>query len=96
MTRRWPHWYTVVLLCGAAVFISYIDRTNMSVAAIAMKEQFGWTETTKGVVLSSFFVGYLLLQVVSGTLANRYGGKIVLGIAVVWWSAVRACSTKMA
>jgi ACS family sodium-dependent inorganic phosphate cotransporter len=37
-------------------------------------------------VLSSFFVGYLMLQVVSGTLANRYGGKVVLGIAVLWWS----------
>ena len=85
-TRRWPHWYTVVLLCGAAVFISYIDRTNISVAAIAMKEQFGWTETTKGFVLSSFFVGYLILQVASGMLANRHGGRIVLGVAVVSWS----------
>ena len=82
----WKSWHTVVLLCCAAVFISYIDRTNISVAAIPMKDQFGWTETTKGFVLSSFFVGYLLLQVVSGTLANRYGGKIVLGVAVLWWS----------
>lgn len=86
MRRRWPPWYTVVFLCGAAVFISYIDRTNISVASISMKEQFGWTETTKGFVLSSFFVGYILLQVVSGTVANRYGGKIVLGVAVFWWS----------
>ena len=84
---RWPPWYTVVLLCTAAVFISYIDRTNISVAAIQMKEQFGWTETTKGYVLSSFFVGYLALMAVSGALANRFGGKIVLGIAVLWWSA---------
>jgi len=83
---RWPAHFTVVALCFAAVFISYIDRTNISVASIAMKDQFGWDETTKGYVLSSFFVGYLVLQVVSGTLANRYGGKIVLGIAVVWWS----------
>jgi len=82
----WQAWHTVVFLCCAAVFISYIDRTNISVASIAMKEQFGWTETTKGFVLSSFFVGYLLLQVVSGTLANRYGGKVVLGVAVLWWS----------
>ena len=82
----WQAWHTVVLLCCAAVFISYIDRTNISVASIAMKEQFGWTETTKGFVLSSFFVGYLLLQVVSGTLANRFGGKVVLGVAVLWWS----------
>ena len=85
-TSRWRTWYTVVLLCSAAVFIAYIDRTNISVASIAMKEQFGWTETTKGYVLSSFFVGYLLLQVASGALANKYGGKIVLGVAVVWWS----------
>src|SRR6185436_14350367 len=82
----WQAWHTVALLCCAAVFISYIDRTNISVASIAMKEQFGWTETTKGFVLSSFFVGYLLLQVVSGTFANRFGGKVVLGVAVLWWS----------
>ena len=87
---RWPHWYTVVLLCGAAVFISYIDRTNISVAAIAMQEQFNWTETTKGYVLSSFFVGYILLMVVSGALANRFGGWIVLGAAVLWWSLFTA------
>lgn len=85
-TRRWPAHYTVVLLCFAAVFISYIDRTNISVASIAMQEEFSWSETTKGLVLSSFFAGYLLLQVASGTLANRYGGKLVLGVAVVWWS----------
>jgi ACS family sodium-dependent inorganic phosphate cotransporter len=83
----WPPYYTVVLLLFAAVFISYIDRTNISVAAIAMKDELGWTETDKGVVLSSFFVGYLLLMAASGALANRYGGWLVLGIAVVWWSA---------
>lgn len=84
--RRWPAWYSVVLLCGAAVLISYIDRTNISVAAIPMQAQFGWSETTKGWVLSSFFVGYLAFMAVSGALANRYGGKIVLGAAVLWWS----------
>ena len=82
----WKAWHTVVCPLLRRGFISYIDRTNISVASIAMKEQFGWTETTKGFVLSSFFVGYLLLQVVSGTLANKYGGKIVLGVAVLWWS----------
>lgn len=83
---RWPASYTVVLLCFAAVFISYIDRTNISVASIAMQSEFHWGETTKGLVLSSFFVGYILLQVVSGGLASRYGGRVLLGVAVVWWS----------
>lgn len=80
----------VVLLCFAAVLISYLDRTNISVAAIAMQEDLGWDEATKGIVLSSFFVGYVLLQVVAGTLANRFGGRIVLGAAVLWWSAFTA------
>ena len=56
----WPKRYTVVGLCFFAAFICYIDRVNISVAAIAMKDQFGWTETDKGIVLSSFFVGYML------------------------------------
>jgi ACS family sodium-dependent inorganic phosphate cotransporter len=87
---RWPGYYTVVLLLSAAVFISYIDRTNISVAAIAMQGQFDWNETQKGLVLSSFFIGYLPLMIVSGTLANRYGGRIVLGLAVIWWSLFTA------
>lgn len=84
--HRGQSWHAVVLLCCAAVFIWYIDRTDISVAAIPMKEQCKWTETTKGFVLSSFFIGYILLQVVSGSLANKYGGKIVLGVAVLLWS----------
>ncbi|HET7798211.1 MAG TPA: MFS transporter, partial [Nevskia sp.] len=87
---RWPAHYTVVLLLCAATFISYIDRTNISVAAIAIQAQLGWDETQKGLVLSSFFVGYLLMMVAAGALAHRYGGKIVLGIAVVWWSLFTA------
>ncbi len=51
-----------------------------------MTEEFGWSETIKGLVLSSFFIGYLAMQVAGGWLAHRIGGKIVLGFAVVWWS----------
>jgi ACS family sodium-dependent inorganic phosphate cotransporter len=86
----WPTHYTVMMLLLAAVFISYVDRTNISVGAIAMQAQLGWTETQKGLVLSSFFIGYMLLMLVSSALANRFGGKVVLGLAVVWWSSFTA------
>ena len=87
---RWPAYYIIMLLLLVAVFISYVDRTNISVGAIAMQALLGWTETQKGMVLSSFFIGYLLLMLVSSALANRFGGKIVLGVAVVWWSLFTA------
>ena len=83
-TGRWPAYYLVMLLLLVAVFLSYVDRTNISVGAIAMQAQLHWTETQKGMVLSSFFIGYLLLMLASSALANRFGGKVVLGVAVVW------------
>ena len=79
-----------MLLLVLAVFISYIDRTNISVGSIAMQTQLGWSQTQKGLVLSSFFVGYMLLMLWSGALANRFGGRIVLGVAVAWWSLFTA------
>ena len=78
--------HNIVLLCFFAAFICYIDRVNISVAIIPMQEAFGWSDTTKGLVLSSFFIGYMILQAPSGWLANRIGGKLVLGFAVLSWS----------
>ncbi len=82
----WPRRYTLVLLSFLAVFVCYIDRVNISVAIIPMSQQMGWTPEAEGRVLSSFFVGYLLLQVVGGRLADRFGGKMVLGAGVLSWS----------
>jgi ACS family sodium-dependent inorganic phosphate cotransporter len=86
LLQYWPRRYTVVALCFLAAFLCYIDRVNISVAAIAMQERFGWSTATKGLVLSSFFAGYLVFQIAGGWLANRWGGRRVLGFAVLWWS----------
>jgi MFS transporter, ACS family, solute carrier family 17 (sodium-dependent inorganic phosphate cotransporter), other len=82
--------YGLIALLAAAVFISYIDRTNISVGALAMQSRFGWSETQKGAVLAAFYAGYLPLMIASGAIANRYGGRVVLGAAVIWWSAFTA------
>ncbi len=82
MQRR----HVVVLLAFASVFICYIDRVNISVAIIPMAAELAWDRQTQALVLSSFFVGYLLLQVVGGRLADRFGGKLVLGAGVLVWS----------
>ena len=82
----WRRRYTLVILCFLATFICYIDRTNISVAIIPMAQQFGWDPERQGTVLSAFFVGYMLTQILGGRLADRYGGKIVLACGVVLWS----------
>jgi ACS family sodium-dependent inorganic phosphate cotransporter len=82
----WPTRYNIVLLAAVAVFICYMDRVIISIAIIPMAADYGWSPEQQGRVLSSFFVGYLLTQVAGGWLAERYGGKIVLGSGVVFWS----------
>ena len=56
-TRR-----TAVVLCATAGFLAYIDRVNISVAIVEMGEDLGWTLQERGVVLASFFYGYILSQ----------------------------------
>ena len=82
----WQTRYSVILMCFAATFVCYIDRVNISVAIIPMAEEFNWDLTTQGLILSSFYVGYLLMQIGGGHLADKLGGKIVLGLGVLIWS----------
>jgi MFS transporter, ACS family, solute carrier family 17 (sodium-dependent inorganic phosphate cotransporter), other len=83
---RWPQRHVVVALTFLACAIAYTDRVNIAVAAVAMREHFGWSQTEKGLVLSAFFVGYLFFMFVAGVVARRFGGKAVLGWSVLAWS----------
>ena len=82
----WKTRYTVILMCFAATFVCYIDRVNISVAIIPMAEDLGWDVATQGAILSSFYIGYLLMQIGGGRLADRFGGKLILGLGVLIWS----------
>ena len=55
-----------------------------------MSEEFDWSDSTKGMIQSSFFWGYLMTQVLGGILADRYGAKKVLNFGVAWWSVATA------
>jgi MFS transporter, ACS family, solute carrier family 17 (sodium-dependent inorganic phosphate cotransporter), other len=77
----------VVAFTVAAMVLAFTDRVNLAVAAVAMRAQLDWSQSVKGLVLAAFFVGYFLFQIASGALAQRFGGKRVLGIAVLSWSA---------
>ncbi|KJE90503.1 hypothetical protein CAOG_01813 [Capsaspora owczarzaki ATCC 30864] len=63
----------------------YASRSIMSLAMVPMHDELGWDKSVSGVVLSSFFAGYTLTQAVGGTLADRYGGVRVLGLAALFW-----------
>ena len=69
-----------------AVYICMIDRIAISIAIIPMAEDNGWSPTVQGAVMSAFFLGYVTLQIPAGYLSDRFGGKWVLGLGVLFWS----------
>ncbi|MBU94905.1 MAG: MFS transporter [Balneola sp.] len=78
--------FKVIALTVAAVFICYIDRVVISLAIIPMSEEAGWSETQKGIILGSFYIGYMITQIYGGVLSDRIGAKIVLGTGLIVWS----------
>ena len=83
---NFPYRFKVVFLSFLAVFICYIDRVNISVAIIPMQDQFGWSELQVGIILGSFYFGYMITMILGGYLADKYGGKKVLGYGLLIWS----------
>uniref|UniRef100_A0ACD5Y1U1 Uncharacterized protein n=1 Tax=Avena sativa TaxID=4498 RepID=A0ACD5Y1U1_AVESA len=84
--QQLPKRWTIVVLCFFSFLLCNMDRVNMSIAILPMSAEFGWSPATVGLIQSSFFWGYLLTQILGGIWADRFGGKVVLGFGVVWWS----------
>ncbi|RIB29296.1 major facilitator superfamily domain-containing protein [Gigaspora rosea] len=81
-----PKRIITIILCIFAVIISYADRSNMSIAIVYMAKEFNWNHITQGFVLSSFYIGCFTTQVIGGMLADKFGGRRVLGIGSATWA----------
>lgn len=47
-----------------------------------------WNQKNKMVIENSFYLGYILTQLIGGLLAEKYGGKFVLGLCMLLTSTV--------
>ena len=63
----------IVALMVLLSVMSYFDRTIMSIAGPGMIHDFGLSETQMGSVYSAFLLGYALMMIPGGRLADRWG-----------------------
>src|ERR1700756_6006692 len=80
----------VLFLLALSVFINYWDRSNLSIAAPLLKNEFQLSATQLGVLLSSFFWTYSFFLPVSGWLVDRLDVKWVMAGGFFLWSAATA------
>jgi ACS family D-galactonate transporter-like MFS transporter len=85
-SRRWM----VVSLLVSGVVVNYIDRGNLSVAAVDVMQELGVNSGGMGVLLSSFFWTYAIFQIPCGYLLDRFGLRNTYAIAFLLWSLASA------
>src|ERR1700682_4414725 len=82
----------VLFLLALSVFINYLDRGNLSIAAPLLKNEFQLSATQLGILLSSFFWTYSFFLPVSGWLVDRLDVKWVIVSGFSLWSAATAAT----
>ena len=65
--------------------IAYLDRVNISIAGKSIAKEYGLTDIQLGYVFSAFVLGYALFQAPCGRLADRFGPRWTLALAIAWW-----------
>ncbi|HSB76641.1 MAG TPA: MFS transporter [Terriglobales bacterium] len=82
----------VLVLLAVAVFINYIDRGNLSLAAPLLKDELGLSGSQLGILLSAFFWTYACLQPISGWLVDRVNVNWVMAGGFCLWSCATAAT----
>jgi ACS family D-galactonate transporter-like MFS transporter len=80
--RRW----SIVSLLFVASLINYLDRAAISFALPLISRDFRLTSQTKGLLLSSFFWSYALMQIPIGWCADRFNLRWLYAGAFTIWS----------
>ncbi|MEM9885740.1 MAG: MFS transporter [Bacteroidota bacterium] len=82
------HWIAAGMFLLALLL--YIDRVCISVAKDPIAGDLSLSDKSMGWILSAFALGYALVQVPSGMMADRYGPRKVLAGIVTFWSGLTA------
>jgi len=78
----------VVLPLFVISTIAYIDRVNISYAALTMNAALGFDPRVFGIGAGIFFAGYFLFEIPGALVAERYGPRLWLARIMISWGLV--------
>ncbi len=84
LSQNWK--YVIIILLFLGWSIGNFDRFFMNYAILGITKDLQLSASQTGIVLSSFFAGYALMQIPGGWLADRFGFRKIIIIAVFAWS----------
>ncbi len=78
--------YGILAAIFINVVINYMDRSNISVAATAITNDFQLSPVQLGIIFSAFGWSYAALQIPGGILVDKYGPRLVYTFSLLCWS----------
>jgi ACS family D-galactonate transporter-like MFS transporter len=78
--------FVIMVLLFTCVVINYLDRSNISITAPAMRAELGLDTAQMGYVLSAFGWTYALCQIPGGWLVDRVAPRALYAALIVLWS----------
>jgi ACS family tartrate transporter-like MFS transporter len=78
----------VVLPLFVVSTIAYVDRVNISYAALTMNADLGFDPHVFGIGAGIFFAGYFLFEIPGALVAERYGPRLWLARIMISWGLV--------
>jgi ACS family glucarate transporter-like MFS transporter len=85
-----PTRYLLVLWLFVMSAVTYLDRTNISIAGVQISREFAIDNTHLGWIFSAFLIGYAIFQIPAGLLARRLGPRRVLSFGIALCSVFAA------
>jgi ACS family tartrate transporter-like MFS transporter len=88
--RRKAFWH-LLPLCFCCYVLSYVDRTNISIAKLTMKADLPWfTNAVFGDGSGWFFPGYVVLAIPGALIVERWSARKLITGSMFAWGAVAA------
>lgn len=85
---RRVQWIAVGFLMTAGI-INYVDRSALSIANTAIRNEMVLSPSEMGMVLSAFSLAYAFAQLPTGALLDKLGSRIMLGAGMFFWSVAQ-------
>jgi len=90
-TLRKVAWRIIPFLCLLYIF-NILDRSNVGFARLGMQEDLGMTKEVFDIGFGMFFVGYLLFEVPSNLLLQRFGARRWIARIMITWGLMSSAT----
>jgi len=82
-----PHFRTIALIVGAALFMEMLDSTVLATALPSMARELGVSAPSLSIALTSYLISLAIFIPVSGRIADRFGARTVFRGAIITFVA---------